>query len=441
MKDVVWFKDVDKDDVNLVGGKGANIGELYNLGIPIPNGFIVTSSVYLESLKKSGALDRIRAALFDLQVDDPNLLQTRAHICQKEIRNIVIDKRIEDKIYKYYKNLSGSSDAYVAVRSSATAEDLPDASFAGQQATFLNVRGKGKLKEKILEAWASLFEARAIFYRAQKKFDHFKVGIAVPIQKMVQAEASGVMFTVDPVTNKKDKIVIEAIFGLGELIVGGQVTPDHYEVNRKDFSISDKTIVSQEKQLIRVRGVNKLVSISRPYRQVQKLDDQKIVELAKIGAQVEKHYFFPQDLEWALAKNSLFIVQTRPVTTYTKTQKSKTPQEEGKDPKTQVLLQGSPASPVIGTGKVVIIKNPKELSKLKKGDVLVAEMTNPDYVPGMKKAVGIITDKGGRTSHAAIVSRELGIPCIVGLENITHLVKDGDILEVDANIGRVRIIR
>ena len=437
MKNVVWFKDVNKDDVNLVGGKGANLGELYNLNVPIPNGFIVTSGVYFESLKASGALDRIKAALFGLPIDDPTILQSKALICQKEIKSIVIDKKIENRIYKFYKKLSGPNDAYVAVRSSATAEDLPEASFAGQQATFLNVRGKSELKEKILEAWASLFEARAIFYRAQKNFDHFKVGIAVPVQKMVQSEASGVMFTVDPVTNKNDKIVIEAIFGLGELIVGGQVTPDHYEVNKKDFQISDKIIVAQEKQLIRDKVGNKLVSISKPYRQTQKLEDQKIVELAKIGRSVEKHYFFPQDLEWAMAENSLFIVQTRPVTTYTKAQKSKTLQEERKYPSNEVLLQGSPASPIIGTGKVVIIKSPKELSKIQRGDVLVSEMTNPDYVPGMKKAVGIITDKGGRTSHAAIVSRELGIACVVGTGNATKKLHDGMVVTVDGTKGLV----
>src|SRR3989339_1067441 len=197
MKNVVWFKDVNKDDVNLVGGKGANLGELYNLNVPIPNGFIVTSGVYFESLKASGALDRIKAALFGLPIDDPTILQSKALICQKEIKSIVIDKKIENRIYKFYKKLSGPNDAYVAVRSSATAEDLPEASFAGQQATFLNVKGKENVVSAVLACWASLFTARAIYYRVKNNFDHSKVLISALVQKMVNSEKSGIMFTIN----------------------------------------------------------------------------------------------------------------------------------------------------------------------------------------------------------------------------------------------------
>ena len=436
MKDIVWFSEVDKDDVALVGGKGANLGELYKLDINIPNGFIITSQAYFNALKSAGTIDRIRGILYGLNVDNPLDLESRALACQREILNLNLDKSLENKVEKYYKKLSGSQDIFVAVRSSATAEDLPQASFAGQQSTFLNVRGKKELKSAILKAWASLFEARAIFYRTEKKFDHFKVRIALPIQKMVESEVSGVMFTIDPVTNNKDSIVIEAIYGLGELIVSGRMTPDHYEISKNNFSPIKKIIAKQDKQLIKGKKGNKLISIARSYQQTQKLADEKIIQLAKIGKLIEKHYFFPQDIEWAYKDSTIYIVQTRPVTTL-KTQKKeeklvKSPVQTDKN---KIILQGSPASPVIATGPVVIIKSPKELNKIQKGDVLVTEMTNPDFVPGMKRAVAVITDKGGRTSHAAIVSRELGIACVVGTENATKKLHDGMVVTVDGAKG------
>lgn len=437
MEEIVWFSQVDKNDINLVGGKGANLGELYNLNIPVPNGFIVTSDAYFENLIKSGAQDRLRSHLYGLDIENPTLLQSKALICQEEIKKIKLDKNLEKKLYKYYRELSGPKDAYVAVRSSATAEDLPEASFAGAQKTFLNVKGKTDLKEALLGSWASLFEARAIFYRVQNNFDHFKVRIAVPVQKMIQSDISGIMFTIDPVTNNKKVIVIEAIFGLGELIVSGQLTPDHYEVSKKDFKITSKNIASQQKQLIIHKGKNQQIAISKSYRASQKLPDEKIIEIAKIGKKIEKHYYFPQDIEWAVANNTLYIVQTRPVTTVNKFQDQKTISENESIENKEVILQGAPASPVIGTGTVVIVKDVKDLAKVKKGDVLVAEMTNPDYVPAMKRAVAIVTDRGGRTSHAAIVSRELGIACVVGTENATKKLKEGMIITVDGSRGIV----
>src|SRR3989344_4995964 len=436
MKNVVWFSEVDKNDVNLVGGKGANLGELYKLNINIPNGFIITSQAYFESLASFGTLDRIRAILYDLDIDNPENLQSKALACQNEILKISLDKNLEHEIKSFYKKLSGRHDLSVAVRSSATAEDLPQASFAGQQSTFLNIKGVKELKKAVLSSWASLFEARAIFYRSEKKFDHFKVGIAVPIQKMVESEVSGVMFTIDPVTNDKSTIVIEAIYGLGELIVEGSITPDHYEISKNNFSITQKNIVRQDKQLTKGKNGNKLLQIAEPYQQTQKLEDEKIVELAKIGSLIEKHYFFPQDIEWAYENNTIYIVQTRPVTTLKKQKnEEKLVKSAVQTDKNEIILQGSPASPVIAIGPVVIIKSPKELNKIHKGDVLVTEMTNPDFVPGMKKAVAVITDKGGRTSHAAIVSRELGIACVVGTENATKKLHDGMVVTVDGAKG------
>ena len=436
MQNLVWFSEVDKDDGAQVGGKGANLGELAKIKIPIPDGFIVTSQAYFDNLVQSGALDRIKGILYDLNVDDPMLLDSKAKACQEEIKRIRLEKDFEKRIYKFYDELSKKRNVRVAVRSSATAEDLPEASFAGQQSTFLNVLGHEELKAAILGAWASLFEARAIFYRVQKNFDHFKVGIAVPVQKMIQSEVSGVMFTIDPVTNDKKKVIIEAIFGLGELIVGGQVTPDHYEVEKGTFKILSKNIVSQESFLTLAGRENKIIPVAQAHKKDQKLTDEKIIELAKIGVQIEKHYFFPQDMEWALEDNKLYIVQTRPVTAI-KATKQKLEARKSDQITKKPILSGSPASPVIGTGKVVILKSAKELFRIKQGDVLVTEMTNPDFVPAMKRASAIVTDRGGRTSHAAIVSRELGIACVVGTQSATKTLKEGMLVTVDGAKGLI----
>ena len=436
MQDLVWFSEVDKNDGAQVGGKGANLGELTKIKIPIPDGFIVTAQAYFYNLGKFGALDRIKGILYGLNVDDPMLLESKAQACQEEIKKIKLDRDFEKSIYRFYDELSKKRNTRVAVRSSATAEDLPEASFAGQQSTFLNVLGHEELKEAILGAWASLFEARAIFYRVQKNFDHFKVGIAVPVQKMIQSEVSGIMFTIDPVTNDNNKVIIEAIFGLGELIVGGQVTPDHYEIEKGTFKILSKNIVSQEKFMTLSGRGDKIVPVSVPHRKDQKLADEKIIELAKIGVAIEKHYFFPQDMEWAFEDNKLYIVQTRPVTTIKATDK-KLEEKKSDQITKKPILSGSPASPVIGTGKVVILKSAKELFLIKQGDVLVTEMTNPDFVPAMKKASAIVTDRGGRTSHAAIVSRELGIACVVGTQNATKILKEGMLITVDGAKGLI----
>lgn len=435
MEDVVWFKDVTKSDIKYVGGKGANLGELYNSGIPTPNGFIVTAQAYFESVKSSGILDRIKGILFNLDTNNPANLDAKARACQQEIKSIQLGKKLSSKIDKFYKDLARSKKIYVAVRSSATAEDLPGASFAGQQATFLNISGTKEVKVAILDAWASLFEARAIFYRVEKNFDHFQVGIAVPVQIMVQSEISGVMFTVDPVTGSKDTIIIESIYGLGELIVSGQITPDHYEINAKDFKILKKDIISQNKQLIRSKGGNRLLPVAKSYQKLQKLKDDKIIELAKLGKKIENHYFFPQDLEWAVGNDKIYIVQTRPITTLNNQNQ---PQIQHQTQETRhPIVFGAPASPGIATGKVILIHSPKELNKVQKGDVLVTEMTNPDYVPAMKKAAAIVTNLGGRTSHAAIVARELGIACVVGTGNATKKLKDGIVVTVDGARGIV----
>jgi pyruvate,water dikinase len=432
-KAVVWFKEVTKNDIPLVGGKGANLGEMTNTGIPVPPGFIVTSSAYFDFIEKAKLQDKIKALLAPVDVHDSKQLQNTAAEVQKLIESAPmpadIAKEIEEAYVKMGKGL-------VAVRSSGTAEDLPEASFAGQQATFLNVQGEKEVVEAVHGCWASLFGARAIFYRQEQGFDHFKVGIAVPVQRMVQSESSGVMFTIEPTTNEKDKITIEAVLGLGEMIVSGDVTPDHYIVSKKDMKITIKDIKKQEWKLVKQPGGhgksdNIKIDLTPEEQASQKINDGDILLLAKIGKTLEDHYEWPQDIEWAKEKGQIFIVQTRPVTT---TQKKAGVTHDIDAP---VLLSGAPASPGVASGPVKIVPDPSQIDKVLEGDILVAEMTTPDFVPAMKRAAAIVTDRGGRTAHAAIVSRELGIPCVVGSEKATAILKDGQIITVDGSNGKV----
>lgn len=432
---LVWFSDVDKDDIAQVGGKGANLGEMTKAGFPVPPGFIVTAQAYYQFLDETHLHDFIRDALVPLDVNDAKSLEKAAQSIQTRITHSPFPRSLAKEIIKAYYKLDGGilKHPLVAVRSSATAEDLPGASFAGQQSTFLNVQGEANLIEKIKEAWASLFTARAIFYRATNKFDHFKIGIAVPVQKMVQSEASGIMFTIDPVTNDKGKIVIEAVRGLGEMIVQGAVSPDHYIVDKKTLAIEEKTIALQEKMMVKKDARTVILPLKAKDAKKQKIEDRYILELAKLGKKLEAHYYFPQDSEWAIEKGRVYIVQTRPVTTVGK--KATTP--AGTIARKQVLLKGDAASPGIATGPVKILRSAKEIYKISQGDILVADMTNPDFVPAMRKAVAIVTERGGRTSHAAIVSREMGLPAVVGVKEALKTLKDEQVITVDGAAGEI----
>lgn len=441
---IVWFSEVSKEDIPLVGGKGANLGEMIKAKLPVPPGFIVTAPAYFDFVAENGLDSFIEKETKGLDPEDSKKLNTIAEHLQKAIKERDLPKKLVKEIEKAYEEMH---KGLVAVRSSATAEDLPDASFAGQQATFLNIEGKVKLIKAVRECWASLFEARAIYYRTVNKFDHTKVGIAVPVQRMVQSEVSGIMFTVDPVSSDESKIVIDAGLGLGESVVSGSITPDHYIVDKKKFEIISKEIGAQEWQIVRnEKGENKHISLTKTEKESQKLSDEQIIALAKIGAQVEKHYGKPQDTEWALEKGSLYMVQARPVTTMKDkdvSEKSKITFSESKDEKAidmtkaEVLVSGAAASVGAASGPVKIIHSPKEIDKIEKGDVLVTEMTSPDYVPAMKRAAAIVTDTGGRTSHAAIVSRELGIPAVVGTGTATHDLKTGQVVTVNGASGKI----
>lgn len=435
---VTFFKDIDKEDIESVGGKGANLGEMTKAGFPVPNGFGITVASYDEFMEENGISKEIYEILRGTDVANSESLASASKKIQKLIKTSQIPASISQEIIKAYKRLSGAfRKTLVAVRSSATAEDLPGASFAGQQATLLNIRGEANLLEAVKECWASLFTSRSIFYRTQNKIPHEKVKIAVMVQKMIQSEVSGVMFTVNPVTNEKEQIIIEAVWGLGELIVQGSVVPDSYIVQKETHDILAKEISDQSIALVKVGPDNKEVEVPEKKRALQKISDREVISLAKLGEQLQKHYYFPQDVEWAKEGGKLYIVQTRPITTLKKIAREEAAsQSEAKIAGTPIL-SGSPASPGIGTGPVTICKDPSQIGKVKKGDVLVSVMTSPDFVPAMKKACAIVTDEGGQTSHAAIVSRELGIPCVVGTKVATTTLKPEQIVTVDGKSGLV----
>ena len=322
MKRIYWFYEINKKNLNVAGGKGANLGEMVKAKFPIPPGFIVSSDTYFEFIDKLHLREKIAKILDGLDVDDSAKLQEAAKKVQKLITSAKILPKVAKEIEEAYDELTHTvgEAPLVAVRSSATAEDLPDASFAGQQSTFLNIT-RSNLVESVLGCWASLFTARAIFYRVQQKFDHMKVGIAVVIQKMVQSESSGVMFTTHP-TGESDVMIIEAVYGLGEGIVSGMYTPDHYEVEPSSWNLSNKEIASQERMItLDKKEGAKEFEVSPEKQALQKLEDQSIIKLAKLGKKIEKHYSSPQDIEWAFEKGKMYIVQSRAVTTLPKDRK------------------------------------------------------------------------------------------------------------------------
>lgn len=436
---VVWFKEVDKHDLALVGGKGANLGEMTKIGIPVPNGFIVTADAYYYFIEKNELKQKLEPLLAGLDVSDSKKLEAVSKKVQHLISSAPMPEEISREIIAYYLKMGRLfRDPYVAVRSSATAEDLPTASFAGQQATFLNIKGEASVVHYVRECWASLFTARAIFYRVENKFDHFKVGIAVPVQKMIQSDRSGIMFTVNPVTGSKTSVVIEAIYGLGELIVQGAVTPDHFEVDKETLSILHRQINTQDRQMKLKKGKTVIEKLSEKAKHLQKISDEQVTVLVKLGKKLEHHYYFPQDIEWAIEKNQIYITQTRPITTIKSTQKMTQMTNRHEIKHTHVpILKGDPASPGVASGPVKIVASAREIDQVSPGDVLVAPQTNPDYVPAMRKVVAIITETGGRTSHAAIVSRELGIPAIVGVTGATKKLLPGQVVTVHGSRGIV----
>ena len=448
---IVWLSDISKDDIAVGGGKGANLAEMYHLKLPVPPAFIVTASAYEKFVKQYGLLDRIMAVINKIDMQNTAQLEADA----KKVQQLVIDSRfpedLQKEIIEAYENLNidknvmdkasfdalsiiktASDPAFVAVRSSATAEDLATASFAGQQETFLNVKGNRELIENVKKCWASLFTARAIYYREKNNFRHDTTYLAVIVQKMVNSDKAGVLFTVNPVTNNKKEMVIEAAFGLGEGVVSGAIAPDNYVLNKFTGEITGIKVGRKPIFFTRDARTGATIKANLPPMKInqQVLNSLELKQLYNYAIKIEDHYRFAQDIEWAVESGNVYILQTRPVTTLKK--EIKEVSIAGKP-----ILDGLPASPGIASGPVRIVYSLDDLSKIKKGDILVTKMTSPDMVVTMQKSAAIITDEGGQTAHAAIVSREIGLPCIVGTRTATKILKEDQIVTVDGTNGKI----
>ncbi|MFC6992280.1 PEP/pyruvate-binding domain-containing protein [Haladaptatus sp. GCM10025707] len=436
---VLWLDEIRADDLESVGGKGASLGELTNAGLPVPPGFVVTAGTYRTFIEETGIDEELFEAV-DVDADDSKALAAAAERASELILETELPEELREEILKAYRNL-GDGEAFVAVRSSATAEDLPDASFAGQQETFLNIR-EDELLEKVRECWASLFTQRAIYYRQQQGFEHHKVNIAVVVQQMVDSKKSGVLFTSHPSTGEP-RVIIEAAWGLGEAVVSGSVSPDNYVVDRKSGEVEEVTIADKKIQCIKDPETGKTVEkeVEDELRNKRVLNDDEIARLVELGEIVEEHYDTPQDVEWAIIDGEAFMLQSRPITTISKEAAKASTDGNGsakQKHKDDVILSGLGASPGIASGKVRIVKKLDQLDKVGEGDIIVAEMTTPDMVPAMKRAAGIITDEGGMTSHAAIVSRELGVPAVVGTGSASRELTDDQVVTLDGDKGTIR---
>ena len=450
-KFIRWFSEIGIKDVPLVGGKNASLGEMYrNLtskGVNVPDGFAVTAYAYNYLLEKAKIKDDIKRILSGLDTSDVKDLADRGKKAREVILNADFPKELQEEIVKAYKKLCGKygKDTDVAVRSSATAEDLPDASFAGQQETFLDIRGGKALLTACKKCFASLFTNRAISYRVDKKFSHFKVALSIGVEKMVRSDlaCSGVMFSIDTETGFKDVVLINASYGLGENIVQGAVNPDEYYVFKPTLKqghnpILSKTIGTKKIKMIYHKGKKTTINISTTEKERNSfvLNDGEVLQLAKWACLIEEHYKKPMDMEWAKDGKSgkLFIVQARPETV--QSQRDKTILEEYKiNEKGKVLAAGKAVGDRIGQGMANVIESVHQIGKFGKGQVLVTDMTDPDWEPIMKIASAIVTNRGGRTAHAAIISRELGLPCIVGTTNATKKIKSGEKITVSCAEG------
>jgi pyruvate,water dikinase len=431
--------EVGLSDAELVGGKNASIGELLKIGVNAPIGFAITVEGY-KKFFETGLKAKIAEILDSMDVEDTDSVQKAS----ARIRNLVEEAAypfdLEQEIRLAYRRLAqklGKEAPEVAVRSSATMEDLPDASFAGQQDTYLFVSGEDDVLKFVKKCFGSVFTPRAMVYRNKKGFDHLAVKLSVGVMQMINSKASGVCFTLDPVSGDDSVIVIEGSWGIGEAVVQGRVMPDRFVVEKSTLKIRDKQI--SDKALMTVRDpaakfgtYSKEVQVPEELRRAQCISDEQILELARVALKIESHYKKPVDIEWALDGDTgkIFVVQVRPETVWT-------PKRKVEAVKNNVLVKGLGASPGRASGQVQVILDVKDIASFKKGGVLVTKMTTPDWLPAMSKAAAIVTDSGGMTAHAAIVSRELGIPCVVGTGNATSVLRNGQVVTVDGSLGVV----
>ncbi len=440
---IVEISDLTKDDIPIAGGKGANLGELVGAGFNVPPGFVLTTVAYDYFVKSNDIEKRMEDILEGIDASSESSLQSASIRMRGLFEQMPIPKDLADQIRSEWQRMwKGRKSGFVAVRSSATAEDLPTASFAGQQDTYLNVGDEEDLLDKTRKCWSSLFTPRAISYRVTKGFEHSKVKLAVVVQKMVASDTSGIMFTVDP-NSEMPHIIIEAGYGLGEAIVGGKVTPDTYVVDKFHNKIINKKISKQTWKYTRGKtGDTVKENIPESIQSAQKMTDEQILALGKIGNDIEVHYTKPMDIEWAVEEGRIYVVQARPVTTLKSTKgedmaSGKTHAEGELKKSGKILVKGLAASPGRASGAVRMVSEEMNLEVVIKGDIMVTAMTSPDMVPAMTRAAAIVTDEGGMTCHAAIVARELGIPCIVGTSNATQKLAEGMMVTVDGNTGVV----
>ena len=431
---IKWFKELSKGDVGIAGGKGANLGEMTQAGLPVPPGFTITTPAYRRFTEATRVLGQIKELIQDLDVDDNAALLKAAEDAKRIVVAAEMPKDVAKLIADAYNKLckQEGEELYVAVRSSATAEDTAEASFAGMNETFLNVYGEKDVLEAVKKCWASLYGARVIFYRVKRGFESWGMEMGVIVQKMVDADKAGVAFTQNPSTGAPNELIIEAAFGLADPVVAGQVSPDYYLIDKNTLSVLDKQI--KIKKFKRVRRDGRTVDIDLPEEEggSQVLTEDEIARVAKVCRDIHNHYGSGQDIEWAIEHDKVYIVQSRPITTGLAEAMGEVTQEQA-----EVLLRGLGAAPGRGSGEVRILRNVEDGARLKEGDVLVTVMTAPDWVPLMRKASAIVTEQGGMTCHAAIVSRELGIPAVVGTDTATSTLKDGTLVTVDGRTGDI----
>ena len=430
------FTTLRRTDVPIVGGKGANLGEMTAAGLPVPPGFVLTIDAYQRFYESNALRERIADELKHLDADDPAALEASAKRLRQLITDGTVPGDLRREIENAYDHLAPDEapDPRVAVRSSATAEDTAQFSFAGMFESFLNVSGKAQLIDAVKRCWASTFGARVLFYRVKQNLPA-EMPVAVIVQRMVSSEKSGVMFTVDPATQDSSRMVIEAVWGLGEAIVQGAVTPDRHVLDKATLNVLASTIATKEFLLTwdaASRSTAQVDLAKDPRAAAPVLTQRELAQLGTLARRAEKHYGIPQDLEFAIDGDAIYLTQTRPITTLHQPATAQKPEATGR-----VLARGLGASPGRASGAVRVLASPEEDAAMKTGEILVTRMTSPDWVPIMRRAAAIVTDAGGMTSHAAIVARELGLPCIVGAHDATRVLSTGVLVTVDGGSGTV----
>jgi pyruvate,water dikinase len=433
------FASLRREDVPYAGGKGANLGELTAAGLPVPDGFVVGAPAYAAYCAETGLRERLAELLDALDVEDTTVLQAASAAARELFDETPVPEQLQRAIRESYERLAGEhGDAPVAVRSSATGEDTAESSFAGMNETYLNIRGADAVVDAVRRCWRSLFGARTIYYRGVNGLEQADMDIAVVVQLQLASTRAGVMFTVNPATGQRDELVIEGSFGLGEAVVSGSVSPDRYIVEKATLAIRRREV--HHKELVieyAPDGGTQTRTLSEQEALQPVLNDEEVIAVASLGRQIEQHYGSPQDTEWAFDPDgALWMLQSRPITTlHEETSPSGAPATSG-EPQA-VLLRGLGGAPGSAVGPARILASLADAAQLQEGDVLVTHMTAPDWLPLMRRAQAIVTDSGGMTCHAAIVSRELGIPCVVGTGEATTKLRDGEVVTVDATRGIV----